>query len=363
VKHTEGSPNSPREINKEGVSVVKRTYSKHPAAESESIDLSVLIVNWRSAPYVESCVKSIYRETKNINFEIIIVDNGSFDECERIVTTNYPEVTFVQSERNIGFGRANNLAFGYSRGKNILFLNPDTEVLGPAIETMLSHLQSLPEAGVVGCCFRDSNLVPYKDIIHVFPTALNQALYSQFFIRLLSNCRVRGRKPFFPKIGADPEEVDTVSGACLMVKRDLFEQVGMFSHEYFMYTEDTDLCYKARQRGFKTFFVGRAEILHHGCGSTRNRKDGFAAVLNRESVYTFLNKTKGEAYARRFKRTMTLAAAVRLCLLCASFPALLCFGKKEGVTVRVKRWWKVLRWSLGLERWARRMSPTHSRKA
>src|SRR5271157_829106 len=100
------------------------------------MDLSVVIVNWNSAEYVIPCVFSIYTQTKNVEFEIIVVDNGSADDSCRVIHERCPSVKLVRSPQNVGFARANNLGFQHSSGRILLFLNPDTELRGPAISLM-----------------------------------------------------------------------------------------------------------------------------------------------------------------------------------------------------------------------------------
>ena len=100
-----------------------------------SLDLSIIIVNWRSADFVQQCVESVYRNTDNVSYEIIVIDNASYDNCGTLLHEHYPAITFLQSPENIGFARANNCAFEAARGSSILFLNPDTRV----VETQLSR--------------------------------------------------------------------------------------------------------------------------------------------------------------------------------------------------------------------------------
>src|SRR5271165_2167217 len=111
------------------------------------MDLSIIIVNWNSADYVRKCLGSIYAHTTGIDFETIVVDSGSFDGCAKMIAGEFPQVRFVQSPDNIGFGKANNLAVRHSNGSYLLFLNPDTEVIGSAIVDLLSNAKTLPRAG------------------------------------------------------------------------------------------------------------------------------------------------------------------------------------------------------------------------
>ena len=231
------------------------------------IDLSIIIVNWNSANYIRKCISSIYENTKGIDFEIVVVDNASYDECESILKSEFPHVIFVQSTRNIGFAKANNLGFKYSFGETLLFLNPDTEIIGPALNQMLSFLQSTPDAGAVGCKLLNSDLSLQTSCIQPYPTILNQVLDIEYLKLRCPKLKLWGIWPLFHNNG-NPEEIEVVSGACIMIKRNTFDKVEQFSTDYFMYTEDIDLCYKINQAGYKIYYIDDANIIHHGGGST-----------------------------------------------------------------------------------------------
>src|ERR1035441_8493953 len=111
-----------------------------------TVELSVIIINWHSVQYLRPCLQSLYENTNGIDFEVIVLDNASYDGSASLVRTEFPRVVFVQSEKNHGFTQGNNVAFRYSAGKNILLLNPDTEIVGNAVLTMLACLRDLSRA-------------------------------------------------------------------------------------------------------------------------------------------------------------------------------------------------------------------------
>src|SRR4051812_49105945 len=124
---------------------------------SSGVDLSIVIVNWNSAGYVQACVRSIQTHTRDITYEIIVVDNASFDKCREQLATDYPDVRFLQSDQNLGFGGANNLGAAQSAGRVLLFLNPDTEVRGGAIHRLYRRLTRIDDVGVLGCRLLNSD--------------------------------------------------------------------------------------------------------------------------------------------------------------------------------------------------------------
>jgi hypothetical protein len=317
------------------------------------MDLSIIIVNWNSADYVRKCLLSIYSQTKGLDFEVIVIDNASHDRCEGIIRNEFPQTKFIQSKENIGFARANNLGAQHSSGRNLLFLNPDTEIIGSAVNVMFSYLESMPDAGAVGCKLLNSDLSIQTSCIQPFPTILNQILDVEYLKLRFPKFKFWGIKPLFFS-NSKPEKVDVISGACIMVKRGIFEKVGLFSTDYFMYSEDVDLCYKIQNAGHKIYYINEAEVVHHGGGSTRaKREDYFAAVLMRESIFRFIKKTRGRTNALIYKLTMLTVSLGRLMLIAALMPLAVLAGKYDALAFPFNKWKKVLSWSMGFERWAR----------
>jgi GT2 family glycosyltransferase len=315
-------------------------------------DLSIVIVNWNSRDFLEKCLSSVRERGAGLRHEVIVVDNASFDGSAELVERQFPEVRFIQSERNLGFGKANNLGVERSTGRHVLFLNPDTEIVGDALAALVAFADQRPDAGVVGPKLLNSDLSIQMESIRAFPSLANQILDSHYLKSRFPRLGLWGMRPLYESSDT-PEPVDVVSGACMMVKREVFDRVGGFSSRYFMYSEDVDLCYKVREAGWKTYFQGRAEVVHHGGKSSAlTPVSQFAAVLMRESRFRFLRSARGTAYAVAY-RSMTAASALcRLALLVLSFPVL---GARRGQAVgtTIGKWVSVLRWSVGLERWVK----------
>lgn len=307
------------------------------------IDLSIVIVNWNSAAFLRECLRSIYATAGSVRFEVIVIDNASFDGSEQMVRHEFPAVTFIQSNENLGFAGANNFAFTHSTGRNVLFLNPDTELIGNALQVMSAALDSTIDAGIVGCKLLNSDLSVQTSCIQSFPSILSEMFDFQFLHTLFPNSSLWGMQALGAS-GTQPAAVDVVSGACLMIRRVVFEQVGQFSMDYFMYAEDSDLCYKVARSGWRNYFIGDATVIHHGGRSSCSRSDHFAAVMMRESRFTFMLTRRGRAYAFCYRCTTSLVSAVRILILAPAIP----FAKVAG---SLGKWFKILRWSLGLESW------------
>jgi hypothetical protein len=319
------------------------------------VDLSIIIINWNSVDFLRKCLASVYAGAPRLKFETIVVDNASFDGCGEMLGREFPCVFFIQSHENLGFGGANNLGFARSRGRNILFLNPDTETIGPALEAMCLFLDSRDDAGAAGGKLLNSDLSVQTSCIQAFPTILNQSLDIEQLRELFPKSALWGTRPLFTN-PATPVPVEGISGACLMAKRSVLEKVGGFSNDYFMYGEDVDLCYKIQQEGSKCYYVSHANVVHH-CGRSSSSKPekNFSAVMMRESRLKFMRKTKGELYASAYRSSTALVAVFRLLALGAAF--LLTAGRvrRNSIQAAFAKWVSILRWAVGLEVWVKEL--------
>jgi hypothetical protein len=322
-----------------------------------NMDLSIIIVNWNSVEYLQGCLASIESDNSRLQTEIIIVDNASYDGSADLVCSRFPRVRFIQSQDNLGFARGNNLGVRHSSGDALLFLNPDTLVRPGALAHMVTQLWSTPDTGGVGARLLNSDGSLQTTCLQAFPTVWNQLIDTDYLRRAFPRWRGWGMCPLFSS-GEVSDDVQMISGACLMVQREVFELVGGFSSEYFMYGDDVDLCYKIRQAGYVLRYASGAEIVHHGGQSAKHRRDsGFADVMKRESIYQFLRKTRGVHYARFYRWTTAIAAIARLLALT---PFRLCARSGEPAMHSMnsrRKWRRILRWTLGRETWASQYAP------
>lgn len=314
----------------------------------ESIELSIIIVNWNSKDYLQKCIASILDSKSEIKFEIVAIDGGSFDGSGEMLKQCYPHVKFLQSDKNVGFSKANNMAFKASSGSHVLFLNPDTEVVVPAIDMLFAQIQKLPNAGAIGCRLLNADGSVQTSCVQSFPTILNQLLNSEFLRTLFPKSRLWGMASLFGATNG-PAEVEVLSGACIMMRRSLFEQIGQFSEDYFMYAEDMDLCYKVRQAGYKNFYIPNAKVFHFGGGSTQQRPSDFAVVMMRASVCRFLRKTRGELYGLGYRYSMLISAIGRIVCLLVLLPLYLISGRLASWKSSARKWWAISVWSMGLK--------------
>lgn len=307
--------------------------------------VSIIIVNWNSKDYLRKCLTSLFRHCTAVPLEVIVVDGASFDGCGEMLAQEFPSVQFIQSPDNVGFARANNLGARSAQGEFLLLLNPDTEFTEDSIRIMLDGLRSLPQAGAVGCRLLNDDGSLQTTSTLPFPTILNQVFDSEFLRRRFRNSPLWGMQALYaePQI---PAEVEAISGACILIRRTVFEQVGGFSEQFFMYSEDLDLCCKIKRAGQPGYYLPGTTLIHYGGGSSDQAVSNFSTIMMRHSTCMYLRLHHGPFKALAYRCAMGLTASVRL--LCIA--PLLLFGQRivRHGSGSMRKWYAVLHWSLRL---------------
>lgn len=292
-----------------------------------------------------------------LSCETIVVDSGSFDGSEELVSREFPWVRFIQSPTNLGFAKANNLAAEHAQGDYFLFLNPDTEVAPDAVRALFTQGVQLARLGILGPRLLNTDGSLQTSCVQRMPTIFNQLLDMDFLLKRMAkfstweNARTHEGKK-------QPVVVEAVSGACMLMPRAVFTSVGGFSTDYFMYAEDLDLCWKVRRAGYENYYYAPADIVHHGGGSTRKTRNKFAEIMIPQSLTRLLTKARGSAYGTAYRVALTLAAAARVLLMLLLCPLLIAIFGVGRWTMMLSKWAAVFRWGIGLERWARQHSAT-----
>jgi GT2 family glycosyltransferase len=311
--------------------------------------LSIIIVNWNSLGYLRKCLKSIYEHVRDLPFEVIVVDNASPEPGIEAVNADFPDVLVIKSNINLGFAGANNLGFTRSSGEYVLFLNPDTEVIDNAFKTMLDQSLAIPDTGVIGCKLLNTDLSVQTSCIQTFPTIPNQ-LFDYEYLRLRwPSSSLWGIGALFSE-SENPVPVEVISGACMLLRWDVFEQAGMFTEDYFMYAEDLDLCYKIRALGLRNYFVGKARVIHHGSqSSNRVNVSNWSIIMRFKAVHKFCVKRQGSLYGSLFRATMGTGALLRLVALSLAKPFAGNDLRKRTIKQSSSKWLAVLKWSYGVD--------------
>jgi GT2 family glycosyltransferase len=329
------------------------------------MELSIIIVNWDSIDFTRECLASIGTNVRGLEYEVIVVDNASRDDIGVLCSEMLPSLKLVRSCENLGFAGANNLGVEHSCGEKLLFLNPDTLVLEDAVQKLVSALDSDPELGVVGCRLLNRDYSLQASCVQPFPTIMNQLLTLDWIQKQWPRWSLLGIRSLFD----NPDGlsgVEVVSGACLMVRRDIFERLGGFSTDYFLYAEEADLCRRIPSAGWKVCHVGNAQVVHFGGESSKSNGSTFSDVVMHESVFKLLRKFRGAAYAYLYRAALLLSAAVRLGVLAPLLFLPSSMTDRGAVLRAFRKWRSIARWGLALEGWShnlgKRASPIPPRR-
>lgn len=250
------------------------------------MDISIIIVNYNTRELLENCLESVFRHTSGISFEIILVDNASTDGSVVMVRQQFPSVRVIALEQNIGFGNANNRGVVDASGEYLFFLNSDTLLQDNSVAVLWNFLQENPGCGIAGGNLVNFDGKPIHSYSIVFPGPY--ADLTRFFRSF--HKVVYGKSWEYNHTGK-PLSVAYVTGADLMIRRDLFQETGGFDPDFFMYYEETELSVRIKKRGYTIYSVPEAVILHKKGGSLHFAQDTRETIHT--SKYLYLKKVYG----------------------------------------------------------------------
>jgi GT2 family glycosyltransferase len=230
-------------------------------------DVSIMIVNWNTRELLASCLSAVFETIHKCSFEVIVVDNGSTDGSPQRVREQFSQVHLIENQENLGFARANNQAIQQCRGDFILLLNSDAFLKEGAIDQMIDFVLLNRQAGIVGPRLLYPDGRPQKS--HGPLPTLTSEMISLSGVDKIHLWLTKRKKL------SDPFETGFVSGACMLVRRSMLQEIGLLDEDFFFFSEEIDLCYRAKKAGWKVFFVPSTEAIHLEAGSsgmTANRR-------------------------------------------------------------------------------------------
>jgi hypothetical protein len=271
--------------------------------------LSIVIVSWNTCDLLEQCLRSIFAHPPADDFEVWVVDNESHDGSQEMVQANFPLVHLLGNGANSGFARANNEAIRRTCGKYILLLNPDTLVMPGTLDKLIQFMDGNPEAGVAG----PRLLNPDQSLqVSCYPRpTLFREFWRMFHLDPLSP---QGTYPMERWSIEACKEVDVLKGACLILRREMLNQVGLLDEDYFIYSEEVDLCYRVQKAGWKLYWVPQAQLIHFGGQSTQQVAQEMFLMLYKGKVLYF-RKHYSRLEVQIYKFILYIASIWRLVLL------------------------------------------------
>lgn len=242
------------------------------------MDVSIIIVAWDVRTLVQDCLKSVYDETKDIDFEVIYVDNASEDGSVEMVREEFAEVKIIENDENKGFIIANNQAIEIASGRYVLLLNSDTIVLDNAIAKSVRFADAHCEAAVVGCRTLNSDGTLQRSAF-MCPSLLNMFLSATYLYKCFPRSRFFGREMMTWCDFDDIREVEAVRGCFALVRKKALEQIGLMDDIYFVYGDDIDWCYRFKRAGWKVIFTPEPIIIHYSGQTTKRMFEKFLLQL------------------------------------------------------------------------------------
>lgn len=249
------------------------------------MDVSIIFVNYKTKDLTINAIKSVFKKTKDLEFEIFVVDNNSQDGSIEAIEKEFSKVNVIKNPTNAGFGAANNLAIKKAQGKYVLCLNTDTLLINNAIKIMFDYMESNPDVGACGGQLYDSNLQKNPSVGNY-----TNIYYCLSLLGLQNNKQYA--KKHLPLI--DPVLYDNncyitnIHGANIFIRKSVLDSIGLFDERFFMYQEDTDLCKRINDSGYKLAFVKDAEIIHFDGGSYNVKTERL--IQMQKSLFIYFNK-------------------------------------------------------------------------
>jgi hypothetical protein len=327
------------------------------------IDLAIIIVSWNVRSLLHRCLTSVYASAPaGVTLHVIVVDNASTDGSAGMIRETFPQVQLIANDENVGFTRGNNQALetlGFRKGRDwelgigdlpsgavgdisrpryVLLLNPDTEVVGDALATLVRFMDSQPDVGVVGpqLLFPDGMVQSSR---RRFPTLATAFLESTVVQQWWPDNPIARRYYVLDQPDDAIQDVDWVVGACLMGRRQAIEDAGLLDEGFFMYSEELDWCRRIKDRGWRVVYLPTAQVIHHEGKSSEQVVPARHVHFQRSKVRYF-RKHHGRLPATALRLFLLLTYVYQLALEVTKWV----LGHKRPLRrERVAAYWQVLR--------------------
>lgn len=267
------------------------------------IDVSIIIVNYNTYNLLIQCINSIYRHTKAIQFEIIVVDNASTDGSNEMIKSKFPNVILIESDENLGFGKANNLGAKQALGNFLFLLNSDTVLIENSIKILKEFLENSSDTdiAVVGCKLLDINHNPHISFGN-FPSIF-QEIFEYGLSKIFKKYYSEKVSPSVIDNGTQIKEVDYIMGADMFFKKAIFDTIGGFDEDFFLYYEETEICFRLNKLGYKIMWNPSTSLIHYigASGKKQDEINYWIFEQLQKSKYLFFKKCHGNLKANIVK--------------------------------------------------------------
>lgn len=275
-------------------------------------DLAVVVVNHNAGPYLRRCMESLTTSAGDVRIEVAVVDNASRDGSPEEALAERPDLHLIRNPDNRGFAAAANQGIAATRAPFILLLNPDAEVIGGTLGSLVKVARERPRAGAIGALVRnpDGTLQPSARRV----PRLGESLGHAFLGPVAPNNRFTRSYIMADWDRTSEREVEWVSGSAMLIRREALDQVGGLDEGYFMYVEDVDLCTRLRLKGWQVLFSPELEVVHQIGVSTRGQR-GRMAFAHSRSIYRYFEKFRASGPRVLLKPFVAVALWLRAAMM------------------------------------------------
>lgn len=267
------------------------------------IDVSIIIVNYNTKDLILHCLHSIFENTVGIGFEVIVVDNASVDGSCTAIKEKFPQVCLVSSENNLGFGKANNLGVKLASGTFLFLLNSDTLLIENSIKILKDFLEKSndPTIAVVGCKLLDKNKKPHISYGN-FPS-IYQEIFEYGLLKIFKKYYAEKLSLSIVDKGSEKKNVDYIIGADMFFKKSIFDAIGGFDEDFFLYYEETEICFRLTKLGYKIVWNPDTSIIHYigSSGKTSKKFNYWIFEQLQISKNLYYKKCHGNLIAKSIK--------------------------------------------------------------
>ena len=258
--------------------------------KNTNIKLSIVIVSYNSLTFLRECLESIVQNPPECSSNIIVSDNASADGSVEMLEKYFNNIKLIKNVKNVGFAKAANIAIMTSDSEYILLLNSDCQVFKGSLDGLVSFMDEYTEAGVQGPKIVNSDgSLQYS--CRSFPSFIDAGMHA-LLVNITPDNRFTRRYKLLDTKRDKPFEVDWVSGSSMLIRRAALDETGLLDENYFMYVEDTDLCYRMWQKGWKVIYNPGTCIMHHIGGSTKNERNRASIRMQKSALYFFWKNNK-----------------------------------------------------------------------
>lgn len=304
---------------------------------NQPIELSIIIVSWNVCELLRNCLQSIYDNCDDLPIQVIVVDSNSADESVTMIQREFEQVTLLAQVENVGFTRGNNIGLEMAQGKYVLLLNPDTEIIGNALQQMVDFLDAHDDTGIVGPHTLNTD-GSTQSTRRRFPTLMT-AFFESTWLQGIAPKSVLAHYYVTDTSDDDTIAVDWVQGSALMARHEVYEQIGGLDTGFVMFSEEMDWCKRAKNAGWQVYYLGDSLITHHGGKSTEQ-------VVANKHIYFQESKLR---YFRKHHGIL-VANILRIFLLLSYLLQIFTEGlkglvgsKRDMRRERIHAYWQVIR--------------------